>query len=237
MLATVGAVAQRIDYDTWGTVILDTNPGFQPFGFAGGLYDYRTGLVRFGARDYDPEVGRWTAHEPILLSASNLYQYAADDPVNLYDPEGWAPKPPPPPGGYPPILGPLGPNGQPKGVPPELGPWKWSPDPRNDRGGKWYRPGKGNGGKFCSWQNDKGYHDRPHWDVDDGQGHRDRWDENGNPVHDDPPPKLPPDPAPIPWWQDLIPPWGSIYFPIIEPCLIMPFSPGCGSSVGGTGEV
>jgi RHS repeat-associated protein len=232
-----GAVAQRIDYDTWGRVILDTNPGFQPFGFAGGLYDYRTGLVRFGARDYDPEVGRWTAHEPLLLSASNLYEYAADDPINLYDPEGSAPKPPPPPGGYPPILGPLGPNGQPKGVPPELGPWQWSPDPNNRRGGKWYRPGRGNGGKFCSWDPDDQRHGRPHWDVNDGQGHRDRWDENGNPVHNDPPSKLPPDPAPIPWWQDLIPPWGSIYFPIIEPCLIMPFSPGCGSSVGGSGEV
>ncbi|MDS4031603.1 MAG: hypothetical protein RKO66_16235 [Candidatus Contendobacter sp.] len=31
---------------------LDTSPGFQPFGFAGGLYDKDTGLVRFGARDY-----------------------------------------------------------------------------------------------------------------------------------------------------------------------------------------
>ena len=31
-----------------------------PFGFAGGLYDPDTGLVRFGARDYDASVGRWT---------------------------------------------------------------------------------------------------------------------------------------------------------------------------------
>jgi hypothetical protein len=29
----------------------DTAPGLQPFGFAGGLYDSDTGLVRFGARD------------------------------------------------------------------------------------------------------------------------------------------------------------------------------------------
>ena len=41
----------------------DTNPGFQPFGFAGGLYDPDTGLVRFGARDYDAETGRWTSKE------------------------------------------------------------------------------------------------------------------------------------------------------------------------------
>jgi len=48
------SVAQRIDYDAWGIVTLDTSPGFQPFGFAGGLQDGATGLVRFGARDYDP---------------------------------------------------------------------------------------------------------------------------------------------------------------------------------------
>jgi hypothetical protein len=36
---TSGAVAQRQDYDSFGQVLADTNPGFQPFGFAGGLYD------------------------------------------------------------------------------------------------------------------------------------------------------------------------------------------------------
>ncbi len=34
-----GAVAQRIDYDEFGRVLVDTKPGFQPFGFAGGIYD------------------------------------------------------------------------------------------------------------------------------------------------------------------------------------------------------
>ncbi|MCB1094196.1 MAG: hypothetical protein KDN22_01310, partial [Verrucomicrobiae bacterium] len=50
-----GSVAQRMDYDAFGRVIVDTNPGFQPFGFAGGHYDSDTNLVRFGARDYDAE--------------------------------------------------------------------------------------------------------------------------------------------------------------------------------------
>lgn len=51
-----GAVAQQLDYDEFGNVLTDTNPGFQPFGFAGGVYDYDTNLMRFGARDYDPEI-------------------------------------------------------------------------------------------------------------------------------------------------------------------------------------
>ena len=47
--AADGSVAQRMDYDEWGRVVLDANPGFQPFGYAGGLYDRDAGLVRFGA--------------------------------------------------------------------------------------------------------------------------------------------------------------------------------------------
>jgi RHS repeat-associated protein len=85
-----GAIVQRMDYDEWGNVTLDTNPGFQPFGFAGGLHDRDTGLVRFGARDYDPQVGRWTAKDPIRFKGrdTNLYAYIANDPVNFRDPDG-----------------------------------------------------------------------------------------------------------------------------------------------------
>ena len=62
--AATGVIAQRMDYDEFGLVTLDTNPGFQPFGFAGGLYDADTGLVRFGARDFDAVTGRWVLKDP-----------------------------------------------------------------------------------------------------------------------------------------------------------------------------
>ena len=88
--ASTGAVAQRIDYDEFGNVLTDTSPGFQPFGFAGGLYDPDTGLVRFGARDYDPATGRWTAKDPIRFRGGdgNLYAYVLNDPINLADQKG-----------------------------------------------------------------------------------------------------------------------------------------------------
>jgi RHS repeat-associated protein len=90
-----GAVVQRIDYDAFGRVTQDSNPGFQPFGFAGGIYDIHTGLVRFGARDYDAFTGRWTTKDPIkfLGGGPNLYGYVLHDPVNLIDLTGLYPIP------------------------------------------------------------------------------------------------------------------------------------------------
>ncbi|MEW4368202.1 RHS repeat domain-containing protein, partial [Aliikangiella maris] len=85
-----GDVVQQMDYDEFGNVILDTNPGFQPFGFAGGIYDRDTGLTRFGARDYEPQAGRWTSKDPIRFAGgdSNIYGYAFSDPVNFVDLRG-----------------------------------------------------------------------------------------------------------------------------------------------------
>ena len=89
--SATGTIAQRMDYDEFGNVVFDTNPGFQPFGFAGGLYDADAGLVRFGARDYDPHVGRWMAKDPtLLIDGPNLYVYVANDPLNGEDPDGRA---------------------------------------------------------------------------------------------------------------------------------------------------
>jgi RHS repeat-associated protein len=85
-----GEVVQRMNYDAFGAIIEDTNPGFQPFGFAGGLYDQHTRLTRFGLRDYDAETGRWTARDPIRFAGgdTNLYAYVSNDPVNATDPTG-----------------------------------------------------------------------------------------------------------------------------------------------------
>jgi RHS repeat-associated protein len=95
-----GLEPQRVDYDAWGNVIEPDSPernlGFQPFGYAGGLYDEDTGLVHFGSRDYDPKTGRWTSKDPLGFDSgsTNLYLYANGDPVNYADPGGqiaWAP--------------------------------------------------------------------------------------------------------------------------------------------------
>lgn len=86
-----GAIMQQLDYDSFGTVLNDNRPGYTPFGFAGGLYEFRTDLVRFGARDYLAEIGKWTAEDPIgfLSGDVNFYSYVSNDPINYIDPSGF----------------------------------------------------------------------------------------------------------------------------------------------------
>jgi RHS repeat-associated protein len=85
-----GVVVQYITYDEFGNILTDTNPGFQPFGYAGGLYDRQTGLVRFGARDYDAVVGRWMRKDPIKFSGidKNFFVYCLNNPIDYYDDNG-----------------------------------------------------------------------------------------------------------------------------------------------------
>ena len=87
-----GSIKESIDYDVWGkettTRVIGDFP--LPFTFAGGLHDADTKLIRFGARDYDPEIGRWTSKDPIRFDGDspNLYGYVLNDPVNFVDPWG-----------------------------------------------------------------------------------------------------------------------------------------------------
>jgi uncharacterized protein RhaS with RHS repeats len=48
--------------------------------------------MRFGARDYEPELGRWTGKDPIRFTGgeANLYGYVLGDPINKIDITGLA---------------------------------------------------------------------------------------------------------------------------------------------------
>lgn len=94
---TTNTMAQTREYDAYGRIVGGgtVEAGFsQPFGFAGGLYDEDTGLVRFGARDYRPEVGSWAAKDPLRFGAGDgsLYGYVLQDPVNATDKSGEFPE-------------------------------------------------------------------------------------------------------------------------------------------------
>ncbi|WP_319764419.1 RHS repeat-associated core domain-containing protein [Maridesulfovibrio sp.] len=83
-----GNEVKRIIYDSFGNVLVDTNEQFHlPLGFASGLNDQDTGLVHFGFREYDPEVGRFTAQDPLGYGGGDVdvYGYCLDDPINFND--------------------------------------------------------------------------------------------------------------------------------------------------------
>lgn len=50
--------------------------------------DPQTGLYYFGARWYDPVIGRWITREPTGADGPNLYHYCFNDPINGFDPNG-----------------------------------------------------------------------------------------------------------------------------------------------------
>ena len=89
----VSDVPFKAEYSAFGERTVTTGAAsedWMPFGFADGLHDADTGLTRFGARDYDAEIGRWTAKDPIRWDRGswNLFGYSAGDPVNRIDTTG-----------------------------------------------------------------------------------------------------------------------------------------------------
>ena len=81
-------------YDAFGNQ-LEGEEGWNPFKYCG-IFGYRedeeTGLMKVGARYYDPMIGRWIQKDPIL-DGFNWWIYCENDPVNGVDPEGKTLKP------------------------------------------------------------------------------------------------------------------------------------------------
>jgi RHS repeat-associated protein len=85
-----GTITYTYTYDPYGRQTHATGTNAQPFGYNAG---YTTGgLVHYGARLYDPAIGRWTQQDPLNqaadLSNGNRYVYVGDDPLNASDPSG-----------------------------------------------------------------------------------------------------------------------------------------------------
>lgn len=178
-----GTVAQQMEYDAWGNVIFDSNPGFQPFGFAGGIYDRDTRLTRFGARDYEAETGRWTAKDPIRFAGgeTDLYAYVGNNPVNAIDPLGLIKLP-----------------ADPSGLPPN---WNPVPSHRDPNGERWT-----NGTDVLDFHKGRpgmpGWRGKDHWHHNGGDDHLKPGDQC--PTSDDPPVDTPDQnfqvEPPPPWW-------------------------------------
>jgi len=78
-------------YGPFGDSLAATGPAVNAghLRYKGAYYDGYTGYYRMGVRYYDPGVGRFISEDPLGLAAGiNPYTFAANDPVNGYDPGG-----------------------------------------------------------------------------------------------------------------------------------------------------
>jgi RHS repeat-associated protein len=96
IVSTGNAVLERFGYTPYGTrTVMNSSYGsisdsysFQ-VGFQGGLMDSVTGLVHFGARDYDSFTGRWMQQDPKgYINGANKYQLELSSPIGRSDPSG-----------------------------------------------------------------------------------------------------------------------------------------------------
>lgn len=89
-----GDTVEDIYYYPFGETRLDSKPsGGMTHKYTGQELDYETGLYNYGARLYDPEIGRFISPDTIVPDyrnpqALNRYAYAVNNPMRYVDPTG-----------------------------------------------------------------------------------------------------------------------------------------------------
>ena len=100
----------RYEYDAWGKVLsvkdangndVSNNPNhlanINPIRYRGYYYDTETGFYFLQSRYYDPETGRFINADGLVdtgtgLLGNNMFSYCNNNPVNMCDKNGCAPK-------------------------------------------------------------------------------------------------------------------------------------------------
>ncbi|MCT9078513.1 ricin-type beta-trefoil lectin domain protein [Streptomyces fulvoviolaceus] len=92
-----GQTVKRQKTDAFGVERTSNDTWTSHRGYIGGTDDNTTGLTHLGAREYDPETGRFISADPVLDIADpmsmNGYAYSNNSPVSHSDPSGLKPVP------------------------------------------------------------------------------------------------------------------------------------------------
>ncbi len=88
-----GNLVDSYVYDPFGNLFEQNETVANPWQYASGYLDGTTGLYHFGARYYNPTLGRWTQKDTSPASQANpdslnRYLYVNNDPVSFTDPNG-----------------------------------------------------------------------------------------------------------------------------------------------------
>jgi RHS repeat-associated protein len=88
-----GAVVWKENYQPFGRQLNYPSAGDNDQWFAGKQYEAETGLSYFGARYYDPVLGRFTGIDPAAFDVGNIhglnrYSYGNNNPYRYVDPDG-----------------------------------------------------------------------------------------------------------------------------------------------------
>jgi RHS repeat-associated protein len=84
-----GVLTSAYEYDSYGGKMREEDPTGNMYQFSTKELEPHAGLLYFGARYYDPAVGRWLTPDPLgMADGTNVYAYCGNDPVNRVDPWG-----------------------------------------------------------------------------------------------------------------------------------------------------
>jgi RHS repeat-associated protein len=88
-----GAVLWRKDYAPFGEQLESSTGGSERISYTGKQHDDVVGLTNFGARQYDPEIGRFLNVDPVSFVEDNTmsfnrYLYVNNNPYKYVDPDG-----------------------------------------------------------------------------------------------------------------------------------------------------
>ncbi|MBN2533834.1 MAG: hypothetical protein JXB88_13140 [Spirochaetales bacterium] len=82
-----GETVQAIAYDPYGKTVYSGGVNELSYQFTGQEFEQGTGLYYYGARYYDPVLGRFLSPDPVLAGL-NRYAYCYNNPVMYIDPSG-----------------------------------------------------------------------------------------------------------------------------------------------------
>jgi len=97
IVSNTQGIQGSIAYMPFGQTLNDSTAGVVGrYKFNGQEYDSETGLYNYGARLYDPAIGRFVSADPVMVGIGapqtfNRYSYALNNPMGYIDPSGHFP--------------------------------------------------------------------------------------------------------------------------------------------------